>query len=68
MKQIICPLPHVDFLKHLKAIEDLKKEFFEACSIPYPFLKGRPSKVKTASEVEILLRNRLIDNMKLVNQ
>lgn len=73
----ICPLPPIDtsFVEHLQTIEGLRQEMVEACSIPYAFFEGVPSKMKTATEVEMLvgsqlkeLRNRLIDNAKLLKQ
>ena len=51
----ICPIPiEPSVVEYLQTLEDLKKEIFEACSIPYEFLKGMPSKTRTASEIPLL--------------
>ena len=55
MKKLACPLPHVDWLEQLATIKALRQEMVEACS-PKPFSVGIPSKAKTATEVEMLLR------------
>ena len=56
MKKLACPLPHVDFLEQLETIKALRREMVETCAIPYLFFEGIPSKTKTATEVEMLLR------------
>ena len=75
MKEI-CSIPiESSVVEQLQTLEALREEMFVACSIPYAFFYGVPSKVETATEVAMLvrsryleLRNRLIDNAKLVNQ
>jgi len=72
----ICPIPiDPECLQQLQTIEELKEEFIKACSIPKSFSFGVPSKAKTASEAAMAIRcrnleirNRLIDNARLVNQ
>lgn len=72
----ICPIPiEPRVVEGLERLEALRQEIFEACSIPYAFLKGAPSKTSTATEVAMLVRSRnlelsnsLIDNARLVKQ
>jgi len=52
----ICPIPMEPIAtEQVQRLEALGQEMFEACSIPYEFLKGVPSKFRTASEIPLLI-------------
>ena len=72
----ICPIPiEPGMSEQLQKREALRQEILDACSIPYAFLVGVPSKTPTATALNMMLRsrnlelrNKLIDNARLVNR